>query len=531
MKITFSIEYHTHWGEELFLMLGNDRYSALKMYYTPGDIWTVTLDVSDETSQLRYRYMVKEGGEVTRVEQCSCHTLFLDAGIAHYRVEDCWDDIGDWDASDDFIARLMGESDGTETVHYQPASIVVEAMMPLHLQAMKPAIAGEATALGAWNVRRSVAMQSCGDSLWRIDLNIPADQLPTQFKLIAVGKKDDVLWESGDNRWLRQSPHSNEVAMVRGLCFRYDGELKPMVATFVELETLRSDRDMGIGDLGDLKKVIQWVAATGQNAVVVNSITDTAVVDGWMPVEVRKRVMANAINPAYISTEALGSFNDKRLLAKYQQIGMTLNRLDAAQLDEVRILKTDYAQAVFAEKGTAVTRSASYRKFVRENASWLHPYAAQSILQGLNDSRDWTSWGNYSRYAPEQIERFLKARHREATFVYFMQYQLRQQLLTMARYARGKKVSLLCDMAAPRHVKNIDPKEPWVNQRFIEQRLRDAGSFALIPLRDWLLIDGVFLPRVVKSPQRLAVSLEELIAAHDFNNRVKSIMAPEKRTP
>ena len=69
MKITFSIEYHTHWGEELFLMQGNDRYSALKMYYTPGDIWTVTLDVSDETSQLRYRYMVKEGGEVTRVEQ------------------------------------------------------------------------------------------------------------------------------------------------------------------------------------------------------------------------------------------------------------------------------------------------------------------------------------------------------------------------------------------------------------------------------------------------------------------------------
>ena len=112
-----------------------------------------------------------------------------------------------------------------------------------------------------------------------------------------------------------------------------------------------------------------------------------------------------------------------------------------------------------------------------------------------------------------------------------MQYQLRQQLLTMARYARGKKVSLLCDMAAPRHVKNIDPKEPWVNQRFIEQRMRDAGSLALIPLRDWLLIDGAFLPRVVKSPQRLAVSLEELIAAHDFNNRVKSIMAPEKRTP
>lgn len=531
MKITFNIEYHTHWGEELFLMLGNDRYSALKMYYTPGDIWAVTLDVSDETRQLRYRYMVKEGGEITRIEQCACHTLLLASGITHYRLVDNWDDSGDWDATDDFIARLMDEGDGTENVHYEPGSIVVEAIVPLYHPGMTPAIVGEAAAMGAWNVHQSIAMHSCGESLWRVALNIPADQLPAQFKLIIVGKRGDVLWESGDNRWLLQSPQSDEVAMMRGLRFRYDGEMKPMVGTFVELPTLRSDRDMGSGDLGDLKKVIQWVAATGQNAVVVNSITDMDVVDSWMPIEVRKKVMANAVNPAFISTDALGLFTDKKLLAKYKQIGMALNRLDSAPLDEVRALKTDYAQAVFADKGAAVIRSAAYRKFVRESTAWLHPYAAQFILQRMNGTRDSASWGNYSRYNLEQIERFLKARHHEASFVYYMQYQLRQQLMAMARYARDKNVLLLCDMAAPRHVKNIDPKEPWVNQRFIEQRVRETGRLVLVPLRDWLLIDGALLPRVVKSPLRLAVSLEELIASNDFNNRVKSIMAPEQRTP
>ena len=153
MKITYSIEDHTHWGEELFLMLGNDRYSALKMYYTPGDMWTVTLDVSNETLQLRYRYMVMEGGEVTRVEQSPYHSLSLDGNIAHYLVEDCWDDNGDRSAADDFIARLMRGDEVVAPVHYKAGCVIVEAMVSTAHLGVKPAIVGEAQVLGAWNVR------------------------------------------------------------------------------------------------------------------------------------------------------------------------------------------------------------------------------------------------------------------------------------------------------------------------------------------------------------------------------------------
>ena len=526
MKITFSIQYHTHWGEELFLMLGNDRYSALKMYYTPGDVWTVTLDVSNETRQLRYRYMVKEGGEVTRVEQCPCHSLLLDGKMPHYIVEDCWDDHTDKSDADDFIARLIGGDEVVTPVHYKTGCIIVEVMVPTHDPDMKPAIVGEAPVLGAWNVRKAVAMQPCGESLWKASLSVPADQIPTQYKFIIMGKRGDVQWETGGNRWLKQTPHRDEVMLVRGVHFRHDVDVKPQVATLVELASLRSDRDMGIGDLGDLKKVLQWASATGQNAVLINSIADTAVVEGWMPVDMRKRVMANTVDPVFICASALGSISDKKLIAQFQKNGMALNALDEIPVDEVRTLKTAYAHAVFAENGNSITRTAAYRKFVNENAGWLRPYAAQMILKRINGTSDFTAWGNYSQYSPEQIERFLKARNHEYRFICYLQYQLRQQLMTMARYAQSKKVRLFCDMSEPRHVKYLDPKEPWVNQRFLEQRLRESGRMALIPLRDWLLIDGAFLQRVTTSSQRLAVSLEELIAAHDFNARIKSIMAP-----
>lgn len=532
MKITFSIEYHTHWGEELFLMLSNDRYSALKMYYTPGDIWQVSLDVSGDTRQLRYRYMVKEGDEVTRVEQCTCHTLSLDAKIKHYRVDDVWNDSQDCSGNDDFIGRLTGDGNEAISEQYQPGTIMVEARVPVPARGIKPAIVGEAHALGSWNVRQAVPMKPCGDSLWRVALTIPDSQLPTQFKLVITGKRGDVQWESGGNRWLLHAPHKDEVTLVRDLKFRHDGNLQPQVATMIELSTLRSDRDMGIGDLCDLKKVIQWAATAGQNAVVMNCISDASVVDGWMPIDMRKRITENAIDPAYVCVAALGTFADRKLMAQYQKTGMALNCLDEAPIDEVRALKMAYCQAVFADNGALVIRTAAYRKFVAQNVAWLRPYAAQAILQRVNQTADSSLWGNYSRYNPEQVERFLKARHREATFIFYLQYQLRQQLLAMAKYARTKKIALRCDMTAPRYVKSLDPKEPWVNQRFIEQRLREATEMVLIPLWDWLLIDGGFLPRVSKTEsKRLPVSLEELIAAHDFNARVKSIMAPEKRTP
>ena len=506
MTISFSIEYKTRWGEELYLMLGNDRYSAVKMNYNSGGIWTVSYNVSDATRQLRYRYIVKVGGEVTRVERCECHILDLQDGVSHYLVDDYWNDEVSALSANDFVARLMQANERVLHIsQVKPGHVVIEAEYSSH-NGLKPAIVGEASELGAWNVRRAMPMQSCGDSLWRVEFMMPAKRFPCQFKLVAIGKRGAVEWESGDNRWLRQPPHDNEVLMLNGLKFRRSESSRSQVATVI------------------VKKVIQWSAATGQDAVSLNSLADGSVVDGWMPVDTRKRVLENAIDPVFVNLPALGTIADKKLKAQYQKAGMALNALDNAALDEVRRLKLDYGRTVFADNGASVVRSAAYRKFVAENGEWLRPYVAQAILQQVNSTAESAGWGIYSAYSPEQIEKFLKARHREAAFQYYLQFQLRQQLMAAAQYASSKKITLSCDMA-PRNVKALDLREPWVNQRFLEQRLNQGGEMVLVPLRDWLIIDGDYLARVAKaSSSRLPITIEELTAARDFNTRLTSIV-------
>ncbi len=525
MTITFSIEYETRWGEELYLMLGNDRYSAVKMNYNAGGIWTVSYNVSESTRQLRYRYLVKEGGEVTRMERCECHILNLQDGVSRYLVDDYWDDENGALLASDFIARLTSARERTTmAASVKPGHVIIEAEFPVARDGHKPALVGEAAVLGAWNVRRAVPMQPCGESVWRAELVVPTADFPCQFKLITTGRRGAVEWESGDNRWMRQPPHDDEVLLLNGLKFRRNEAVRPRVATVIEVAALRSDRDMGCGDLGDLKKVIQWAATTGQDAVSLNSLADGSVVDGWMPVDTRKRVMENAIDPVLINLAALGTIADKKLKAQYQKAGMALNGLDHVDMGDVRRLKLDYGRTVFADNGASVVRTAAYRKFVAENGEWLRPYAAQAILQQVNGIAESSGWGNYSAYNPEQIEKFLKARHREAAFQYYLQFQLRQQLIDAAQYARTKKVMITCNMA-PRNVKALDLREPWVNQRFLEQRLNQGGDMVLVPLRDWLIIDGDYLARVDKaSSYRLPISIEELTAARDFNSRLISII-------
>ena len=145
MTITFSIEYETRWGEELYLMMGNDRYSAVKMNYNAGGIWTVSYNVSESTRQLRYRYLVKVGGEVTRMERCECHILNLQDGVRRYLVDDYWDDESSALRASDFIARLTNARERTPmAASVKPGHVIIEAEFPVARDGHKPALAGEA---------------------------------------------------------------------------------------------------------------------------------------------------------------------------------------------------------------------------------------------------------------------------------------------------------------------------------------------------------------------------------------------------
>ena len=87
MKITFSIEYYTRWGESLSLVMGGKKYP---MQWGEGSLWSVTVDAA--SSDLKsYGYVVVKDGIIVRIEW-SDHSAAFASGTKAASVRDWWID-------------------------------------------------------------------------------------------------------------------------------------------------------------------------------------------------------------------------------------------------------------------------------------------------------------------------------------------------------------------------------------------------------------------------------------------------------
>ena len=88
MKIIFSIEYHTQWGESLALVLEDKKHP---MTWGAGDIWTVTVDKVSAAALGRYGYVLMRDGLILRTEWAD-HSLKAPAGTKVLNLRDAWID-------------------------------------------------------------------------------------------------------------------------------------------------------------------------------------------------------------------------------------------------------------------------------------------------------------------------------------------------------------------------------------------------------------------------------------------------------
>lgn len=100
MKVCFSIEYHTQWGENLVLVSGEHRFP---MKWNDGDVWTVEVTCAEKIAD-NYGYELVSGENVLRREWDSHHAELSKKG--KNEVQDHWIDAPDGCA---FLRRHSSE--------------------------------------------------------------------------------------------------------------------------------------------------------------------------------------------------------------------------------------------------------------------------------------------------------------------------------------------------------------------------------------------------------------------------------------
>ena len=457
MVFHFNIEYKTVYGEELVLnLLVDGKLLTRKMGTVDGSHWACDVELTSKSKRHTYYYSVHRDGHSCKQEwQLLPHQLNVTAERANdYTLYDRWYDIPE--------DSYLYSSAFTDCInHQQPQEVKSNAFAktirlivraPQLRKGERLAILGADPALGAWEGNRAVPMVQQNYNEWATDVNVEALSVNyLEFKFVVINdKKELVAWETGYNR-------SIEVPeMKNGTLISYDLDQsflerwnRKLAGTLVPVFSLRSKKSAGIGDFGDLKRMIDFVAKTGQKVLQLLPINDTTITHTWTDSYPYSCISIFAIHPQYADLNALPALTDAQERAKAEATRAELNALPQIDYEKVNDFKISYLHQIFNQEGEKMMKSADFKAFFQETEQWLVPYAQYSYLRDKNGTADFSQWKDHNIWDEAERKDLSNPRtkaYKEVEFFYFLQFVLNTQMKEAHEHAKEKGVILKGDI-------------------------------------------------------------------------------------
>ena len=482
MNLQFHINYKTVFGEELVLNVvrsckGGDpdtpqagKVGAMpaqaRMATIDGEHWTCDINVPTaavEGSVIDYYYSVDSDGKEKRHEwQTEAHRLeLLPAGREKVVVYDQWIDIPE--------DSYLYSSAFTECINHRPVAVgtavsnaawgrepVVRLVVraPQLRSAERLAVMGADDVLGGWSAKRAVDMVEHNYNEWTLDL--PARSFASnrlEFKFVGLDEEEDVtpLWETGLNRFITLPDQLDDGLLLvyqlsQALFPIYDRKL---AGTLVPVFSLRSRDSFGVGDFGDLKKMVEWVALTRQRVLQILPINDTTITHTWTDSYPYSCISIFALHPQYADLSELPPLKDEAKRAEFEALKAELNALPQIDYERVNNAKNEYLRLLFAQEGAQVMKSAEYKAFFADAGQWLVPYAQYCHLRDTYGTADFSQWPDHQTWDEADRLSLTNSRtraYRDVAFYYYVQFVLNQQMQSVHEFARSKGVVLKGDI-------------------------------------------------------------------------------------
>lgn len=458
MKIFFNIQYATTFGEILRLNVvgkGKDIEKVYSMNTYDGKSWHCEITAENGMSQMEYYYSVENGDSEVRHEWTTVsHRLELNAKRAMtYFVNDRWNDI-----PYDSYLYSSAFTDCVNRRHREPAKgsdynqtlrLIVRA--PQLRSGSRLALVGEDKTLGRWNPDDAISMVEHNYNEWVADINVKEmKKEETEFKFIAFNDKGGVDWETGMNRQLH-APTINDGEVVVTELDQAFFELcdEKLAGTLIPVFSLRSKGSFGVGDFGDLKMMIDWVAETNQRVLQVLPINDTTSTHTWTDSYPYSAISIFALHPQFADFRQLPEIKDKKKAREMEALRKELNELKQIDYERVNNTKTDYLRIIFKQEGEAVMKGEDFKMFVKENEHWLVPYAQYCHLRDSFGNVDFSSWKGHEQWHEADRKKLTDPKSKEygdVAFYYYVQFVLDRQMRAAHEYAMARGVILKGDI-------------------------------------------------------------------------------------
>lgn len=459
MNILFNLQYATVFGETLQLNVV-DRNGAKAQTYgmnmTADKTWTCQMAVDTSVTHIDYYFSVDRGGQEERHEWTTItHRLELNGKKTDtYLVSNRWQDIpGDsYLYSSAFTDCVNRRNHGRMKASAYAKTLRLVVRAPQLRGGCQLAVVGEDKALGQWIADKAVRMVEHNHNEWVADLNLRdfANAGTTEFKFVAWTDKGDLLWETGSNRRLELPMADNGQMVVRELDQAFFEIYNERLAgTLIPVFSLRTRGSFGVGDFGDLKRMVDWVAETEQRVLQVLPINDTTSTHTWTDSYPYSAISIFALHPQFVDLRQLPPIADKKKAAEMEALRKKLNALSQIDYEQVNNAKTEYLRIIFKQEGEAVMKTTHFRKFMAENEHWLVPYAQYCHLRDTLGTVDFSQWKGHEQWHEADRGALRNPRteeYREVAFYYYVQYVLHKQMQEAHEYAKARGVVLKGDI-------------------------------------------------------------------------------------
>ena len=457
MTVQFNIEYKAMFGEQIVVNIQTEEGELkLPLETTDGERWACDWCVESPEKSYTYYYSVEREGKAVKTEWLMIkHQLDVNARkAAVYTLYDHWKAMPEdaylyssafTDCINHQVPQEMKPETGSKIVR-----LIVRA--PQLRDGERLGVLGADKALGAWDVQKILPMTQHTYNEWVADIDAThLEGSHLEFKFVAFrNAKNELLWET---RMIR-TVDLPEMKAGELVSYELDQAFfalynRKLAGTLVPVFSLRTRKSAGIGDFGDLKTMIDFVASTGQKVLQLLPINDTTITHTWTDSYPYSCISVFAIHPQYANLHALPELKDAKARAEAEKTRAELNALDKIDYEKVNDFKINYLRQIFNQEGGKMMKTAEYKAFFQDTKQWLVPYAQYSYLRDKNGTADFNQWPDHQVWDEAERKALTDpktAAYKNVAFFYFVQFVLDRQMQEAHEHAKAKGVILKGDI-------------------------------------------------------------------------------------